>query len=87
VPVHKKGDKTDNSNYNEISLLSTSYKIPSSILLSWLSPYLHEIIGNDQHEFHLNNSFTDRICLHSSGTEEKKSMLRQYITYLLLLPN
>jgi hypothetical protein len=41
VPVHKKGDKTDCSNYRGISLLSTSNKILSYILLSRLSPYIH----------------------------------------------
>jgi hypothetical protein len=48
VPVHKKGDKTDCSNYRGISLLSTSNKILSNILLSRLSPYIDEIIGDHQ---------------------------------------
>jgi hypothetical protein len=33
VPIHKKGDKTECSNYGGISLLPTSYKIVSNILL------------------------------------------------------
>jgi hypothetical protein len=41
----KNSDKPDSSNYRGISLLSTSYKIVSSILLSMLSPYIDEIIG------------------------------------------
>jgi hypothetical protein len=48
VPVHKKDDKTDCNNYRGISLLSTSYKVVSNILLSRLGPYIDEIIGDHQ---------------------------------------
>jgi hypothetical protein len=46
VPTHKKGDKTDCSNYRGMSLPSTSYKILSNILPSRLIPYANEIIGD-----------------------------------------
>ena len=45
VPVYKKGDKTDCSNYRSISLLPVTFKILSNILLSRLTPYAEEIIG------------------------------------------
>ena len=45
VPIHKKGDKTDCNNYWGISVLPTTYKILSNILLSRLIPYAKEIIG------------------------------------------
>jgi hypothetical protein len=43
VPIYKKGDRTDCSNYRGISLLSTTYK-----LLSRLTLYAEETIGNHQ---------------------------------------
>jgi hypothetical protein len=46
IPVYKKGDKIDCSNYRGISLLSTTYKILSNILLSRLTRYAEEIIGD-----------------------------------------
>jgi hypothetical protein len=48
VPVHKIGDKTDCNNYSGISLISTLYKVLSNILLSRLSPYIDESIGDHQ---------------------------------------
>jgi hypothetical protein len=61
IPVHEKGDKTDYNNYREISLLSTAYKILSNTLLSGLSPYIDEIIGNHQCGFLRNRPTTDQI--------------------------
>jgi hypothetical protein len=61
VPIHKKGDKTDCSNYRGISLLSISYKILSNILLSRIIPYADEIIGDYQCCFRRNRSTTDQI--------------------------
>ena len=46
VPIYKKGDETDCSNYRGISLLSTTYNILSSILLLRLTLYTEEIIGD-----------------------------------------
>jgi hypothetical protein len=44
VLIHKKGS----SNYQGKSLLSTSYKILSNVLLSRLIPHAHEITGVHQ---------------------------------------
>jgi hypothetical protein len=48
VPIHKKGYKSNCSNYYGTSLLSTSYKILSRIFLSKLSTYIDEIIEGHQ---------------------------------------
>jgi hypothetical protein len=61
VPIHKKADKTDCNNYRGISLLSTSCKILSNILLSRLVLYIDEIIGDYQCGFQRDRSTTDQI--------------------------
>ena len=61
VPIDKKGDKTDCSNYRHLSLLSTTYNILSNILPSKLTPYAVEIIGDHQCGFQHNRLTTDHI--------------------------
>jgi hypothetical protein len=61
VPVYKKVDKTGCNNYRVISLISTSYRILSNILLSRLSPYIDQIIGDRHCGFRRNRSTTDQI--------------------------
>jgi hypothetical protein len=65
VPIYKKSNKTECSNYLGISLLSTSYIVLSNILPSRLSPYIYiyiyEIIWDHKCGFQLNRSTTDQI--------------------------
>jgi len=61
VPIHKKGDKTYCNNYRGISLLPTTYKIFSNILLSRLIPCAKEMIGEHQCGLRRNRSTIDRI--------------------------
>jgi hypothetical protein len=72
VHIHKKGDKTDCSNYRGISLLSTSYKCLSNILLSRLILYAYEIIGDNQCGFRRNRSTTDQIFYIRQLLEKKR---------------
>jgi hypothetical protein len=54
LPIYNKGDTTYCSNYHGISLLSTTYKILSNILLSKLTRYAEEITGDHQCGFQVN---------------------------------
>jgi hypothetical protein len=45
VPIYEKGNNSDCSHYQGMSLVLTSYKIVSSIHLSRLNPYVVEIFG------------------------------------------
>jgi len=64
VPTYRKGDKTDCRNYRAISLLPTTYKILSHILLTRLTPYAEEVIGDHQCGYRHNRSTADhKFCI------------------------
>jgi hypothetical protein len=77
VPVHKKGDKTDCSNYQGVS---TSYKILSNILLSRLIPYKDEIIGVYQCGFR-NSQLLIRSFAFVRYWRKNESTMRQHNSY------
>jgi hypothetical protein len=82
LPIYKKGDKTDCSNYRGISLLSTENKILSNILLSRLTPYVDEIVGDHHCGFRRNRSTTDQIFCIRQILEKNGSKMGLYISYL-----
>jgi len=57
--IFKTGGKTDSSNHRGTSLLPNKYKTLSNILLSRLTPYAEEIIGDHQSEFRRNRLTSD----------------------------
>jgi hypothetical protein len=61
VVIYQEGDKPDCSNYRGISLLPATNKILSNIFVSQLTPYVNEIIGDDQCGFRRHISTTDLI--------------------------
>jgi hypothetical protein len=61
VPIYRKGDKKDCSNYCGISLLSTTLKIVPNVLLRSLTPYAEEITEDHQCGFSCNRSTTHHI--------------------------
>jgi len=82
IPIHKKGDKTDCNNYRGISLLPTTYKILSNILLSKLIPYAEEIIMDHQCGFRRNRSIIDRIFCIRQILEKNGNTMNQFISSL-----
>jgi len=71
APIYKKGDKTNCSNYRSISLLLTTYRILPNTLLSRLTPYAEEIVGDHKCGFRRKISTTDHISCIRQGIEKK----------------
>jgi len=80
VPIYKMGDEIECSNYRGILLLSTTYKILSSILLSKLTPRAEEIFGIINVDFATSGQL---LIIYSSSVKNVRKVankMRQYIT-------
>lgn len=63
VPVHKKEDRANCSNYRGISLLSMGYKLFAKILEKRMKPFYREAIGSYQAGFVEGRSTTDQLFI------------------------
>ena len=81
VPIYKKGDKTDCTNYRVLSLLPTPYKILSNILVSRLTAYA-ENIGDRQCVFQRNRSTADHILCIGQIAERIRNTVKRCISCL-----
>jgi len=82
VHSYKKGDKTHCSNYRGTSLLSTTYKILSDILLSRLTPYAEEIPGNHQCGFQCTGQLLIIYSAFVKTSRKNGNTMKQGISYL-----
>jgi hypothetical protein len=71
VTISTKSDKSDCSNYWGISVLPNTNKMLFNILVSRLTPYVDEIIGDHQSEFLRNRSTSDLIFCIGQILEKK----------------
>jgi len=81
VSIYKKGDKTECSNYRGISLLSTTYRILSNILLSRLTQYAEKILGIMSVNF---NATSQLLILYSAFVKYSRrngNNMKQCITF------
>ena len=63
TPVHKKGNKTDPSNYRAISLLSIPGKVFSHILLQRIKQKSEKFTKENQYGFRPNKGTVDAIII------------------------
>jgi len=81
VPIYKMGVRTGCVNYRGISLLLTTYKILPNILLSSLTPYAEEIIGDRQCGFRRIRSTIDSYFAFVEYLRKNWNKMRQHFSY------
>jgi len=82
VPTYKKDDKIDGSYCRDISLLPTTYKITSNIILLKLTSCVEEIIGDHLCGIPHNRSTSDQIFCIRQILEKIGKVMGQYIIHL-----
>jgi len=82
VPIHKKGDKIDCSNFRGTSLLSTTYKILSNILLSRLTPNAEELLQITSVEFDTTGQLLIIYSAFIKYLRKNGNTMKQWISYL-----
>lgn len=85
VPIHKKGDKTECSNYRAISLLSIPGKVYTGVLQRRLKKYAEEAMSEEQAGFRKERGTMDQIFvirqLSEKYVEMNRTLYNNFIDY------
>jgi hypothetical protein len=81
VPNYEKCDKTDCSNYRGISILSTTYKIISNILLSRLTPNVEQLLGIMSVNFNTTSQLLILDCAFMKYSRRNGNNMKQCISF------
>ena len=85
VPLHKKGDRTECSNYRAISLLSVPGKVYTKILQQRLKRYVEEVVGEEQAGFRRGRGTVDQIFvirqLSEKYFEKNRTLYNNFIDF------
>ena len=85
VPIYKKGAKRDCSNYRGLSLLSSTYNILSHVVLSRLTPYAEEIIGDHQYDIDITGQLLIMYSVFIKYLRENGNTMKQGIAIVSLM--
>ena len=85
VPIHKKKDKLDRSNYRGISLLCHSSKVFSSVILQKIKKRTEEILAEAQAGFRANRSTVDQIFTLRQLAEKYEAVSYTHLTLPTIL--
>jgi hypothetical protein len=82
IPIHRKGDKTDCSNYQGISLASTAYKILSKFFSLRQLHMQTKLLGITNADFGVIDQQLIKFSVSGKYWRKNGSIMVQYISYL-----
>ena len=86
IPIPKKGDAKECSNYHRIALISHTSKVMLKILQARLQKYMNHELPDIQAGFRQGRGTRDQIANIAGSSEKQESSRKTSISALLIMP-